>query len=139
MLIEAPLFGGAPAFLDATAELRARGFGTLIGHPERCEGLMALDGALDAERAAGARVQVNASSLTGRHTPAARAHGLALVRAGQVDVIASDAHGSGRPPQLTAALAVLAEHGVDGSALAADAPQALLQHGIAPRRDARAA
>ena len=33
LLIEAPLFGDAAGFLDATAELRARGFGTLIGHP----------------------------------------------------------------------------------------------------------
>ena len=37
VLIEAPLFGGdLDGFLAATAELRARGFGTLIGHPERC-------------------------------------------------------------------------------------------------------
>src|SRR5215212_9928951 len=35
VLIEAPLFGDAHGFLDATAELRARGFGTVIGHPER--------------------------------------------------------------------------------------------------------
>ena len=39
VLLEAPLFGGdLAAFLSATAEVRARGFGTLIGHPERCRG-----------------------------------------------------------------------------------------------------
>ena len=38
-LLEAPLFGGdLDGFLAATAEVRARGFGTLIGHPERCAG-----------------------------------------------------------------------------------------------------
>src|SRR5215217_4285110 len=41
VLIEAPLFGGdKDGFLAATAELRGRGFGTLIGHPERCAPLM---------------------------------------------------------------------------------------------------
>ena len=41
VLIEAPLFGGdLDGFLAATAEVRARGFGTLIGHPERCAPLM---------------------------------------------------------------------------------------------------
>ena len=92
VLIEAPLFGAADGFLDATAELRARGFGTLIGHPERCGDLMRTEGAIEAERAAGARLQVNASSLTGLHGAAARAWGIELLRSGRADVIASDAH-----------------------------------------------
>jgi len=142
VLIEAPLFGDAAGFLAATAELRARGVGTLIGHPERCDGLMLADGAIDAERAAGARLQVNASSLTGRHGAAARAWGIELLRSGRADVIASDAHRATRPPLLTAALDVLAEHGVaraDGEPLVRDAPRALLARGIAPRQGARAA
>ena len=37
VLLEAPLFGGdVDGFLAATAEVRARGLGTLIAHPERC-------------------------------------------------------------------------------------------------------
>jgi protein-tyrosine phosphatase len=41
LLIEAPLSGSDLAGLQAaTAEARARGFGTLIGHPERCAPLM---------------------------------------------------------------------------------------------------
>jgi protein-tyrosine phosphatase len=139
VLIEAPLFGDAPAFLAATAELRARGLGTLIGHPERCEELMRTEGAIDAERAAGARLQVNASSLTGRHTASARAWGLELLRSGRADVIASDAHGTSRPPQLSAALEVLAAHGVAGDAPAVAAPRALLAHGFTSAPRARAA
>src|SRR3954452_19609730 len=55
-LIEAPLFAGdATAFLDGTAEVRARGFGTLIGHPERCRSLMFDDDAIEGELHAGAR------------------------------------------------------------------------------------
>jgi len=79
LLIEAPLFGDAAGFLDATAELRARGFGTLIGHPERCAELMLDDGAVDRELDAGAVLQVNASSLTGRHGADAQAWGVELI------------------------------------------------------------
>jgi protein-tyrosine phosphatase len=139
VLIEAPLLGDAAGFLDATAELRARGFGTLIGHPERCAELMLADGAVAREQAAGARLQINASSLTGRHGADARAWGIELVRSGAADVLASDAHGVGRPPVLSAALDVLADAGVPHAELeplVADAPRALLDHGIAPLRRA---
>ena len=64
------------------------------------------------------------------------------MRSGRADVIASDAHGTGRPPLLSAALDVLAAHGVprgDGEPLAGAAPRALLAQGIAPARRARAA
>jgi protein-tyrosine phosphatase len=135
VLIEAPLFGDAAGFLAATAELRARGFGTLIGHPERCTELMLADGAVAHERAAGALLQVNASSLTGRHGADARTWGIELLRAGRADLIASDAHRSTRPPLLSAALDVLAQAGVPSGrleSLVADAPRALLEHGIAP-------
>lgn len=140
ILIEAPLFGGdADGFLAATAELRARGYGTVIGHPERCEALMRRDGAVDAERAAGARLQVNASSLTGRHGEQAREHGLRLVRAGRADLLASDAHRPTRPPQLSAALDVLAGEGLrrgELESLVGATPRALLDRGVAPLRRA---
>ncbi len=139
VLIEAPLFADAGPYLEATAELRARGFGTLIGHPERCAELMELDGALQRELAEGARLQVNASSLTGYHGPSARRWGLQLVRDGLADVIASDAHGPTRPPRLTEALDVLAAEGIpraEAEPLVSAGPRALLAHGIAPLRRA---
>jgi protein-tyrosine phosphatase len=139
VLIEAPLFGGAAEFLDATAELRARGFGTLIGHPERCTDLMLTDGAVARERAAGALLQVNASSLTGFHGETAQAYGFKLLRSGEVDAIASDAHGVTRPPRLTEALDVVSSAGIPRAAvepLTSDAPRALLARGIAPLRHA---
>ena len=139
VLIEAPLFSDAGDFLDATAEVRARGFGTLIGHPERCADLMLTDGAVARERAAGALLQINASSLTGRHGPDARAWGIELLRAGDADLIASDAHRASRPPLLSAALDVLAAAGMPPHALeplVADVPRALLTRGIEPLRRA---
>ena len=141
VLIEAPLFSGsADDFLAATARLRGQGFGTLIGHPERCAPLMERPDAIAAERRAGARLQVNASSLTGAHGDAARAAGLALLRTGQADVIASDAHRATRPPRLGEALAVLAQHGIrGGEALVRDMPRALLDHGLGALPSVRAA
>ena len=141
VLIEAPLFSGrAEEFLAATAWVRRQGFGTLIGHPERCALLMERPEAIAAERRAGARLQVNASSLTGAHGDAARAAGLALVRSGQAEVIASDAHRATRPPRLGEALAVLEAHGVrGGEALVRDVPRTLLEHGLGALPAVRAA
>ena len=63
----------------APAALRERGFGVLIGHPERSPGLVRDPGAVEALLAAGDRLQVNASSLTGYHGAGARAAALELV------------------------------------------------------------
>jgi protein-tyrosine phosphatase len=143
VLLEAPLFDDDLAgFLAATAEVRARGFGTLIGHPERCDPLMEAEGAIDAERGAGARLQVNGSSLTGRHGTEAQERGIALLRSGRADVIASDAHRPTRPPVMSAALDALATAGVPRGAaerFASAAPRALLREGIASHERARAA
>ena len=143
VLLEAPLFGAdLDSFLAAAAEVRARGFGTLIGHPERCAELMRADGAVAAERRAGARLQVNGSSLTGRHGARALAWGLELLRSGRADVIASDAHRPTRPPLLSAALDAVVADGTPRAAAEAfvsATPRALLRHGIAATRGARAA
>jgi protein-tyrosine phosphatase len=143
VLIEAPLFGrDADGFLAATAELRARGFGTLIGHPERCAALMQRPGAVAAERRAGALLQVNGSSLTGRHGERARAWGIELLLAGDAAVIGSDAHRPARPPVLGAALDAVVAAGMDrrgAEALVAAGPCALLRDGIAVPDAVRAA
>jgi protein-tyrosine phosphatase len=139
VLIEAPLFGDdVDGFLAATAEVRARGFGTLIGHPERCAPLMESPGAVAAERRAGARLQVNGSSLTGLHGQGAHDWGVELLRTGMADVIASDAHRPSRPSVLSAALEALggiphAERFVGSN------PRALLRHGMPAAPIARAA
>jgi protein-tyrosine phosphatase len=139
VLIEAPLSGDdAGGFLAATAEIRARGFGTLIGHPERCAPLMELPEAIDAERRAGAWLQVNASSLTGRHGARARAWGIALLRGGDADVIASDAHRPSRPAVLSAALEALPAI-PHAEAFVSANPRALLRRGLPAAPVARAA
>jgi protein-tyrosine phosphatase len=140
VLFEAPLPDAGPlaAFEAVARELRERGFGLLIGHPERSPELIAAPAALERLLAAGDRLQVNGSSLIGYHGPRPRAAALELVRSGRVTVIASDAHQPvDRGPSLTAAVDVLVRHGVaphDAERLVSAGPRALLEHGIAPAR-----
>ena len=140
VLIEAPLFGDGEEFVRAAAAVRARGFETLIGHPERSPSFMRIDGAVDGELEAGAALQVNASSLTGEHGVQAQRWGVELLRSGRASVVASDAHRSTRPPRLGEAVAVLAAAGVrDPERFVAAAPRALLERGLAGVPRVRAA
>ncbi len=140
VLIEAPLFGDGEEFVRATAAVRARGFGTLIGHPERSSFFMRLDGALQDELEAGAALQVNASSLTGEHGGEAQRWGVELLRSGRASVVASDAHRATRPPRLGQAVGVLAAAGVrDPERFVAAGPRALLERGLTALPRVRAA
>jgi protein-tyrosine phosphatase len=140
LLLEAPLPGtGTLVDLQESAqELRDRGFGLLIGHPERSPALVGAPGAVEGLLDAGDRLQVNGSSLTGYHGAGARAAALELVGAGFAAVVASDAHlPTARAPSLSPAVALLRSRGTpaeQAEALVAAAPRALLEHGIAPRR-----
>jgi len=137
VLLEAPLGPGRiDLFRAAAAELRAHGLGVLIGHPERSPELMAHDGALGAEVKAGAALQVNASSVCGRHGRGAQAAALDLLRAGRVVALSSDAHGAWRPPVLRAAVRALAAAGIDADALTGSGPRELLAHGLPERERA---
>jgi protein-tyrosine phosphatase len=137
LLVEAPFAGIGEDFHAATAELRDRGFGVLIAHPERSPDA-ALDGSrgLRREFAEGSLAQVNAQSITGAHGPAAHAAALALIEERLVSAVASDAHGPTRPPLLGEARARLLEAGVARGAsrtLVAGGPRRLLARGIAGR------
>ncbi len=132
LLLEAPLQLDADGLLDAVADLTARGYGVLIGHPERCAELMAPGGRLDELRATGVLLQVNGSSLLGRHGQRAQEWAFELALAGHVAVIASDAHRPTRGPVLTRAVAAIIAAGVDPAVaerMVADTPQALLADG----------
>lgn len=107
LLLEAPLPDHTATLEDCTRaarELRARGFAVVLAHPERCAPLFD-DGAaaLERELSAGALLQLNASSLLGRHGPSARRRALGLATDGRASMIASDAHTRERGPGLTRA------------------------------------
>jgi protein-tyrosine phosphatase len=137
LLVEAPFEGFSADFHAATAELRERGFGVLVAHPERSADAI-LDGSdgLRRELEAGSLAQVNAQSLTGEHGDDARAAAWRLIDERLVAVVASDAHGPTRPPALRAARRALLEGGVphaQAERLVGIAPCELLQRGIRPR------
>jgi protein-tyrosine phosphatase len=138
LLLEAPLFSGTRDLQSAAEELRDRGFGVLIGHPERSP--VTPDLVIRGEVARGAVLQLNASSLTGCHGGEARRRAIALVRSGLPFLLASDAHSPARPPQLTPAAVTLVAVGVDRSAVdtAVDVlPEAILREGLTAARSPR--
>jgi protein-tyrosine phosphatase len=134
LLYEAPLQpDNVEGFLETADELRRRGYGLLIGHPERCPDIDPHGEVVAELLAAGDVLQVNATSLVGRHGPATRSRATEYVRSGIARVIASDAHRPRRGPSLTPALAVLAEAGVSAAAaerLVSQNPCALLERGL---------
>lgn len=93
LLMEVPFAGVDQRFAGEAAILMGRGYGLVIAHPERAEGL--LEGGwelLEPLVGAGALLQVNVCSLLGNNGARAKAAGEALVRGGQAFTIASDAH-----------------------------------------------
>ena len=137
LLVEAPFHAIDDDFHSATDELRDRGFGVVIAHPERSADAT-FDGSagLHRELAAGSLAQVNAQSIAGAHGPDARRAAYDLIADGRVSVVASDAHGPTRPPLLAEARRVLADDGFDVGlcrTLTVGGPRGLLARGI-PRR-----
>ncbi len=134
LLVEAPFDRIDAAFHAATDELRDRGFGVLVAHPERsADAAIDYSAGLRRELAAGSLAQVNAQSITGAHGADAHRAALSLIEEGLISVVASDAHGATRPPLLGKARARLLERGID-PALCRDltfgGPRRLLARGI---------
>lgn len=135
LLVEAPFDGLGGEFTAATGELRARGFGVVIAHPERSPGVLEGRGeALAREIQRGSLLQINQWSLTGGH--GAEAAGLALLWQGRVAVLASDSHPGWRRPTLSVGVAAARGAGLDaGSAalLVTDRPARLVREGMGAR------
>ncbi|MGH3992140.1 MAG: CpsB/CapC family capsule biosynthesis tyrosine phosphatase [Pseudonocardiaceae bacterium] len=134
LLIEAPFESIDWEFHAATDELRDRGFGIVIAHPERSADAI-LYGAegLRHELERGAVGQVNAQSITGAHGPAAREAAFELISQGLLRAVSSDAHGPTRPPLLGEARAHLIEGGVPATVcngLTGGCPRRLLARGL---------
>jgi protein-tyrosine phosphatase len=143
VLVETPFHGIGHDFHEATAELRERGFGVLVAHPERSADASLDAGAgLRAELAAGSLAQLNALSLIGAHGEDACTAAWELVAEGLAAVVASDAHGPTRPPAMSLARRTLLEAGVTRAttgALVGSTPHRLLALGIPARPAAVAA
>ncbi len=138
LLVE-PRFAGFDAeFSELTSELRARGYGVLIAHPERAHGVLDDDAAhLMAEVRSGSLLQVNVCSLLGQHGLEIQETAVEVLRRGLAFALASDAHPGhrGHTLRLGFELAVLAGgSSVQAWRLTQANPRALLRTGLsAPR------
>jgi protein-tyrosine phosphatase len=140
LLLEAPFDAGEEQFRSAAGELRARGFAVLVGHPERSEPTAIFRAALTHELTCGSAVQLSATAFSNAYGPQAQRTALRLLRSSPRAVIASDAHGRGRQPALSGAVAALAIAGVPHPRRFAESrPAALLASGLQLPADALAA
>jgi protein-tyrosine phosphatase len=100
VLVEVPFVGPPDELLAVAEHIEATGLVALIAHPERTEAVRS-DPALSerlAER--GWPLQVNATSLLGRHGEEAEAIGWDLLERGLAQAVASDGHRLTRPARL---------------------------------------
>jgi protein-tyrosine phosphatase len=131
VLMEVPFMGDAGPLLALGEHVELEGLRPVIAHPERSEA-----GSHDPELARrlderGWLVQVNASSLTGRHGPSIERLAWRLLEDGVASLVASDGHRATRPPFLDDAYerarARLGDGALrlfDGSALGLSSPRA---------------
>jgi protein-tyrosine phosphatase len=130
LLIEFPPFGSPPAAEDLVHELVVAGWRPVVAHPELIPWLAADLDAVAQLIALGASTQVTAMSVTGDFGKRAQQQVWALLDAGLVHFLASDAHGiQRRPPGLRAAADAVAQRlGPEAARqLVADHPRAVLE------------
>jgi protein-tyrosine phosphatase len=109
VLMEVPFTGPADLVWTLAEHVEAHGLLPVIAHPERSEAVL-YEPDLGARLAArGWAVQVNATSLLGRHGWEAERVGWELVESGDAAIVASDGHRSSRPPHLDEAHALAVE------------------------------
>ncbi|HEX2105707.1 MAG TPA: CpsB/CapC family capsule biosynthesis tyrosine phosphatase [Solirubrobacteraceae bacterium] len=140
VLYEVPFSGPDDDFVAGARELRARGFGVLLAHPERSRGMLehglpTIDALVDE----GALVGANVGPLVGREGDGRRRAAEQLLRRDLPALVASDAHAPERA--YTLAMGADAVQRVTGRAdiarrLTADAPARLLEHGMGAARRA---
>jgi protein-tyrosine phosphatase len=103
VLVEIPFTGSADLFLEVGEWIERAGLTPVVAHPERTEAALGdpvLAGRL-ADR--GWVLQVNATSLLGRHGPEIEREGWRLVDDRIVGLVASDGHRAARPMLLDGA------------------------------------
>ena len=117
VLMEVPFTGPAGLVLALAEHVEAAGLRPVIAHPERTEAVLT-DPELAVELAdRGWLLQVNATSLLGRHGEAAEELAWSLVEDDRVALVASDGHRATRPAHLDDAFDLVARRVGEGAAL----------------------
>jgi protein-tyrosine phosphatase len=100
VLVEVPFAGPASGLVALAEHIEAAGLVPLIAHPERTEAVRDLPALAKELAERGWPLQVNSTSLLGRHGPEAEAIAWRLVENGHASAIASDGHRLTRPARL---------------------------------------
>jgi tyrosine-protein phosphatase YwqE len=100
VLIEVPFWAGYDDLLLVAAHAVDCGLRPVIAHPERAEVVLARPTLADELVEQGWLLQVNSTSLLGRHGLGTRELGWDLVERGLASIVASDGHRQARPPYL---------------------------------------
>jgi protein-tyrosine phosphatase len=137
ILLETPYVGWPSGLIAAVVALRDRDITPLLAHPERNRDVQAGGPGLRALVAGGALVQVTAASLDGRLGRRTRATAHALLDAGLVHAVASDAHApTVRAIGLSSTAAAIGDEAL-ARWLTEEAPAALLAGEPLPARPQR--
>ena len=132
VLMEVPFAGPADIVFALAEHVEAAGLRPVIAHPERTEAVLDEPFVAEELAARGWTLQVNATSLTGRHGEEPEALGWSLVERGLARVVGSDGHRTTRPAHLDDAYR-LARQRLGDEALALFDGSAL---GVTPSRTA---
>jgi protein-tyrosine phosphatase len=100
VLMEVPFTGRADLVFALAAHVEAAGLRPVVAHPERTEAVLDDPTIADELASRGWALQVNATSLTGRHGPEIEELGWRFVENGVATLIASDGHRPTRPAHL---------------------------------------
>ena len=129
VLIEVPFQGPVDLLLAVAEHAEHAGLRPVIAHPERTDAVLDHPRTADALAERGWLLQVNSSSLLGRHGPETQRVGWTLLERGTAALVASDGHRRTRPPHLDEAyaeavrrLGEAAEPLFSGAALRLDRP-----------------
>jgi protein-tyrosine phosphatase len=132
VLMEVPFAGPADIVFALAEHVEAAGLRPVIAHPERTEAVLDEPSFAEELSARGWTLQVNATSLTGRHGDEPETLGWSLVERGFARVVGSDGHRTTRPAHLDDAYR-LARQRLGDEALALFDGSAL---GVTPSRTA---
>lgn len=100
VLMEVPFTGDADLLWALARHVEDEGLVPVIAHPERTDAVQLQPELADELAAQGWLLQVNATSLTGRHGITEARIGWDLVERGVASLVASDGHRQARPPFL---------------------------------------
>jgi protein-tyrosine phosphatase len=104
LLVEVPFVGPAGLLLEVLDRADEQGLRVVVAHPERAQATQDDPALLDELAARTPLLQVNSTSLLGRHGDTAAGLGWELVESGRAAIVASDGHRTTRPARLDDAL-----------------------------------